>query len=122
MHGDKVSKMLKIFSFNLGDLVSQWIKAFGTNSPESLYVEFEMRIECLPSKNGKNSDGKLILKGDAKYNPSEKSFDEIRRLGEEIKYLNAEGKHESRESAIIHIGGAAIGHKTVEHEIMYELE
>lgn len=120
-HEINISEMLKNFSFRIGDLKSQKIKAFGTNSPESLYVEFEMEIGCKPLKDGKNSEGKLIVKGDAKYNPSEGSFDEIRRLGEEIEFLNSEGKQEKRESAIMHIGGAVIGHKTIEHQIMYEL-
>ncbi len=118
---ENVQKILDRFSYSLGEIFSDKITAYATQSPSYVYIDFNLEVDCNPLEEDGRSQGTLLIKGDATFDPSNNQFVEIRRLGEEFKFTLADGTEESAKNVVLRADSIVLGHREVQHTIRYEL-
>lgn len=94
---------------------------FGTENPARVYVTFEMSIDCRKSTDDLEVDGVLRMSGDATFDVTSKSFNEIQIRRVELNHKNPDGTDAKHSIIIGLVGTAYLGHRSETHKLTFPL-
>jgi hypothetical protein len=98
------------------------VQLFITENPNRLYTEFSISYQCEDLTPDERSKAVLHLKGDCTYLVEEKQFEALRNHGEELSFKTKDGEDKNQRNVVLFANSIVIGHKTVEHTILYKLD
>ena len=120
--GGALAGLLNRHGFELRDLEKAEIARFVTESPDRLYVEFNLRFNALDIRDGDRTNSHAAVSGDAMMNPSTGEFSEIRPSGETIEFRLPDGTDQRFRNQYLRAGIAVIGHREVSNTVRERLD
>jgi len=96
------------------------LEVFATESADQVYLDFTITYRCDDSRDLGRTDAILKLHGNGTFNPVTKEFLELQNRGEELTYIDQDGKQETR-NIVIAAGNVVLGHRTVQHAVRFPL-
>lgn len=105
----------------LGERLSCTYKAYATEDPATLFLDFAMDIQCVDARDDGRTDVLLRLKGDGSFLPGSKTFLNLRNFGEHLTFQMPDGTRGDTRNAVVYVQGAVIGHKEVSSVVRFAL-
>ena len=118
---ESMERILETNGFTVAGVPDVDCSFYITENPDNLYIDFSITFDCEDISGADRIDGRLTLKGDAWYHPSEKTFTDFRNKGEELTFTDSDGEQQKR-NIVIMAGNIVIGHRTVEHTVRQKVE
>jgi len=115
---DSISSILERTGLVMAGAPEVTVSSFVTEKPDKLYIDFTIRFECIGITDKERDSPKLLLKGEALYEPDTKTFSEFRNKGEEVTYVDSDGEQKSVNHFLM-AGNVVIGHRSVEHFVRH---
>jgi len=97
-------------------------KLFATENPAKMYLSFTITYECKDVTEEGRFGGVLLVRGDGFYYRELSSFEQLKSLGEELRFNLKDGSEKQFRNVVLRAAGITIGHKEVMHTVRYELD
>jgi hypothetical protein len=97
-------------------------KLFATERPTVMYLNFTITYECKDITEEGRFGGILSIRGDGFYDSESSSFEQLKRLGEELCFKLKDGTEKQLRNYVLRAEGITIGHKEVTHTVRHEIE
>jgi len=117
-----IDSLLERNGFALGERLGVDRALYVTENPAALFLEVSIRYKAVDIQGEEERAGILLLRGDGTYDPTQKSFGELRQHAAELTFTLQDGTEQHARAAFAYLGGIGIGHREERYSVRQKIE